>query len=270
MSRTGTQIGFRAYLKQLGLNKNRANECQRISAIPADKLPKAFAETAREGVLNTVPSMFLFARPFWKTKERHRRHDVIKAAAKAAGSSVPDAFGPFTVLYADPPTHFDTFTPGSFRGPQQHYPTLPWPDIESFTIYGKHVSEVAHKDAVLFLWSTTSNIPMALDVMEAWGFTFKASAAWDKDKIGTGLIFRNMHEVILFGDRGKMPGPVYVPPSLFRYPRGEHSAKPPEIRKEIERMYPDYDAATRLEIFSRDDAPGWTHFGFEAMREAAE
>jgi N6-adenosine-specific RNA methylase IME4 len=29
-------------------------------------------------------------------------------------------------------------------------------------------------------------------------------------------------------------------------------------------MYPDYDADTRLELFSRDSVPGWTHFGFEA------
>jgi N6-adenosine-specific RNA methylase IME4 len=36
-------------------------------------------------------------------------------------------------------------------------------------------------------------------------------------------------------------------------------------------MYPDYDADTRLELFSRDSVPGWTHFGFEAhTREAAE
>ena len=32
-------------------------------------------------------------------------------------------------------------------------------------------------------------------------------------------------------------------------------------------MYPDYDADTRLELFSRDSVPGWTHFGFEADAE---
>ena len=106
--------------------------------------------------------------------------------------------------------------------------------------------------------------------MDEWGFEFKASAVWDKAKQGTGFIFRNMHEVLLYGSRGKMPGPVYVPPSIFRYPRGVHSAKPPEIRSEIERMYPDYDANTRLELFSRSDVPGWTHFGYEAKQQAAE
>ncbi len=40
----------------------------------------------------------------------------------------------------------------------------------------------------------------------------------------------------LYGTRGNMPAPQYLPPSIFRYPRGEHSAKPPEIRAEIEKM----------------------------------
>jgi N6-adenosine-specific RNA methylase IME4 len=257
-----------AYLREIGLNKNRANECERISAIPGAKLQKAFEETAREGVLNTIESMFVFARPFWKIKVRSKRHQAIRDRAKEAAT--PEQFGPFSVIYADPPTHFETYTEGSYRGPNQHYPTMSWKEIEDFTVYGKRIEEIVHSDAVLFLWCTSSNIPFALDVMQAWGFQFKASAVWDKAKQGTGLIFRNMHELLFYGSRGDVPGPVYVPPSVFRYPRGAHSAKPPEIRAEIERMYPDYDANTRLELFSRDDIPGWTHFGFEARRHAAE
>jgi len=42
----------------------------------------------------------------------------------------------------------------------------------------------------------------------------------------------------VIGDRGKMPGPVYIPPSIFRYPRGRHSAKPREKNRanECERI----------------------------------
>jgi hypothetical protein len=223
------ETGFRAYLTQIGLQKDRANECERIAAIPESKLKKAFEERAREGVLNTIQSMFLFARPFWKVKVRSTRHRAIMDAAAEASS--PDKFGPFPLIYADPPTHFDVYSSeGSHRSSDQHYPTLSWEEIENFTIYGKRVEEIAHENAMLFLWTTSSNIPFALDVMRAWGFKFKTSAAWDKGVQGTGLIFRNMHEVLLYGDRGDVPGPVYLPPSLFRYPRGKHSAKPPEIR----------------------------------------
>jgi N6-adenosine-specific RNA methylase IME4 len=259
---------FRAYLREIGLNKNRANECERIAAIPEPKLRNAFEEKAREGVLNTVQSLFLFARPFWKMKVRATRHRKIRAAAVAA--SPPDKFGPFPLIYADPPTHFETFTEGNHRGAIQHYPTLTWPEIENFTIAGQRISEIAHANAMLFLWCTSSNIPFALAVMRAWGFEFKASAAWDKGVQGTGEVFRNQHELLFYGSRGDVPGPVYVPPSIFRLPRGKHSAKPPDIRTVIERMYPAYDADTRLELFARGNVPGWTTYGFEATQKAAE
>jgi N6-adenosine-specific RNA methylase IME4 len=268
MSRLGTS--FRAYLDEIGLNKNRANECERIGAIPDQKLPNAFAEAAKEGVLNTIDSMFRFARPFWKIKVRQKKHkkirDEAEAAAEEAAKGTAAPFGPFPLIYADPPTSFETYTEGSYRGPNQHYPTLSWDEIENFAIDGKRVSEIAHEDAMLFLWCTSSNIPFALRVMEAWGFDFKASAAWDKGVMGTGLIFRNVHELLFYGSRGNVPGPVSVSASVFRYPRGRHSAKPPEVRLEIERMYPNYDASTRLELFSRDNVAGWTHFGLRRRR----
>jgi len=125
-------------------------------------------------------------------------------------------------------------------------------------------------DAAMLMWCTSSNVELAIGVLRAWDFTFKSSAVWVKltpeGKIwsSTGLVFRNAHEVLLYGTRGKMPGPQYQPPSVFMYPRGKHSEKPPEIRAEIERMYPDFNAETRLELFSRSDVDGWSHWGFEA------
>jgi hypothetical protein len=58
--------------------------------------------------------MFTFARPFWKMKVRATRHRKIKAAA--VQNEPPNKFGPFVVLYADPPTYFETYTKGSYRG----------------------------------------------------------------------------------------------------------------------------------------------------------
>jgi len=50
-----------------------------------------------------------------------------------------------------------------------------------------------------------------------WGFEYKTQAIWDKEMIGLGLIFRNRHEVLLYGSRGNPPKPDYIPPSVFRY-----------------------------------------------------
>jgi hypothetical protein len=109
-------------------------------------------------------------------------------------------------------------------------------------------------------------------VLDAWGFEFKTSAVWVKDKIGTGYIFRNRHELLLYATRGNMPAPQYQPESVFTYPRGEHSAKPPEVRAEIGKMYPDFNDHTRAELFARvsETIPGWSCYGFEAFDQAAE
>ena len=144
-------------------------------------------------------------------------------------------------------------------------------EILDHCVDGTPVVGIAHKDAALFLWCTSSNIPRALEVMERWGFEFKSSVAWGKVKdgriqTGTGLVFRNAHEILLYGTRGKTPGPQYQPPSLFLCPRGKHSAKPEEVRKAIERMYPDFDEKSRLELFAREKVAGWTCWGNEIPR----
>jgi N6-adenosine-specific RNA methylase IME4 len=41
-------------------------------------------------------------------------------------------------------------------------------------------------DCVLFLWATIPMLPQALEVMAAWGFTYKSQFVWVKDKAGTG------------------------------------------------------------------------------------
>jgi N6-adenosine-specific RNA methylase IME4 len=34
-------------------------------------------------------------------------------------------------------------------------------------------------------------------------------------------------------------------------------------------MFPDFDSATRLELFARETLPGWTPYGYETDRDAA-
>src|SRR5262249_26746747 len=179
--------------------------------------------------------------------------------------------GPFPLIYADPPWQFEIYSEmGADRTPDQHYPTLTDQEIIDFKIGGLTVSQIAHDHAALVLWCTSSNIHRALDVMDGWDFEFKSSAVWIKDRSGLGLVFRNRHELLLYGTRGNMPGPQYQPSSVFEYPRGAHSAKPPEIRTEIEKMYPDFDASTRIELFARGKIDGWTTYGYEADNIAAE
>ena len=237
-------------------------EAQRVACLPQPELEKFCNRARKAGDPPTFDELLRYARPYWYQKSRRSKHQAIRDRAVMNRSIV----GPFPLIYADPPTKFETYSEkGLERTPDQHFETLTWDEIIDFMIDGKLVRDIAGARAALFLWCTSSNLHRALEVMEAWGFTFKASAVWVKDKTGLGLVFRNGHEVLLYGTRGDMPGPQYQPPSVFSYPVGDHSAKPPEIRKIIERMYPDFDSPeTRLELFARGDIPGWTTYGYEA------
>jgi N6-adenosine-specific RNA methylase IME4 len=228
----------------------RVIEAQRIGHLPDKELEKAFAAAHKANRPNTFSDLIVWARPWWYKASREAKHKVIRAAAAAI--TRPEARGPFPLIYADPPWKFATYSEkGLERTPDQKYPTLTDDEIEQYEVFGETVPAIAYKDAALLMWCTSSNIHRALSIMEAWGFTYKSQAIWaHTTKGGTlwpdmGLVFRNIHDVLLYGTRGNMPGPQYQPPSVFLLPRREHSANPPEIRGEIERMYPDFDAATR-------------------------
>jgi N6-adenosine-specific RNA methylase IME4 len=241
-------------------------QAQRLGSLPAAELDNAFNEARKDGRLLAFDELLRLAKPYWYKERRNQRHkDIARKAAKATSNG--GAKHQFALIYADPPWIFETYTPKgaeSHRMPDDHYPTLSDNEICAFTLGEKRVDQIIAKDAALFLWCTSSNILRAMKVLAEWGFTYKTSAIWDKEQIGTGHIFRNQHEVLLYGDRGNMPKPAKLFSSVFRYKRTKHSAKPPEIRKAIEEMYPHFDASTRAELFSRGENDGWSCFGFEA------
>ncbi|MYB32360.1 MAG: hypothetical protein F4Y20_07535, partial [Acidobacteria bacterium] len=47
---------------------------------------------------------------------------------------------------------------------------------------------------------------------------------------------------------------------LVRAERGSHSAKPEEVRRRIERMFPEQP---KIELFARREVAGWTAWGLE-------
>jgi N6-adenosine-specific RNA methylase IME4 len=250
-------------LDEAGIDKNLAKRARRLNSLSNEEF-EAMIENVRDDVRHSAERSAL------AKATRQEKHERIARGALAAVPVDLATFGPFPMIYADPPWKWGHFgekdqenEAGKERTPDQHYPTLTYDAIAAFSIQGKPIREIAHKDAVLMLWCTSANIPYALRVMRAWDFEYKSHAVWVKDRPGLGLIFRNQHELLLMGTRGNMPGPQYQPWSVFEYPRGPHSAKPAEIRAEIERMYPAFDGATRLELFARAQVPGWTTYGFE-------
>jgi N6-adenosine-specific RNA methylase IME4 len=237
---SATQTRFRDYLKQIALDKTIAHEAQRIAALPNDVLAKTFEQWRRRDDLLHYADLIEIARPYWTLEKRKETHRRIAARASTAKIAAPEQFGPFALIYADPPWLFETYSDMATRLADEHYPTLTDQEIIDFRIHDRSIPDISGENCALFLWCTSSNLERAFAVMRGWGFTYKSQAVWDKERTGTGLIFLNQHEVLLYGSKGSPPKPLYLPPSVFRYLRGEHSAKPPEIRTAIEQMYPAY------------------------------
>jgi N6-adenosine-specific RNA methylase IME4 len=164
----------------------------------------------------------------------------------------------YGVIYADPPWRFEPYSreTGMDRAADNHYQTMP---IEAI----KRLQAPAAGDCVLFLWATAPMLVEALDVMRAWGFTYKSQFVWVKHKAGTGYWARNRHELLLIGTRGDIPAPSPEKryDSVIEARAGRHSAKPFLVHEMIEDMFP---LLPRVEMFARATHTGWDAWGNEA------
>lgn len=176
----------------------------------------------------------------------------------------------YKTIYADPPWQFQNRTgkvaPEHKR--LRRYETMTLEEIQQLP-----VSEAADERSHLYLWVPNALLPDGLEVMRAWGFTYKTNLIWEKvrtdgqpDGRGVGFYFRNVTEILLFGIRGGnnrtlSPGRSQV--NLIRSMKREHSRKPDEIISVIEQCSP----APRLELFARGDRPGWDMWGNQATAD---
>ena len=169
--------------------------------------------------------------------------------------------GPFDIIYADPPWHYG----GAIFGPKFdvniYYPTMPLEEICAIP-----VETVCAENSLLFLWTTSPMVPSALKVGAAWGFEYSTFAfVWHKQRIGWGAYTLSSCEHVMVFRRGTIPSPrVGRERQFLSEDRTFHSAKPLEIRRRIERMYP---TQRKLELFARQPADGWTVWGNQANGE---
>jgi N6-adenosine-specific RNA methylase IME4 len=145
----------------------------------------------------------------------------------------------------------------------RRYRTMSMEDIMALPV-GRHARTPSH----LYLWCPNALLPWGLQIMQAWGFTYKTNIVWYKvrkdggpDGRGVGFYFRNVTELLLFGIKGKMrtlqPGRTQT--NIVTSRKQEHSRKPAHFYKIIEACSP----APYLELFARERIKGWTCWGDE-------
>jgi N6-adenosine-specific RNA methylase IME4 len=176
----------------------------------------------------------------------------------------------YEVIVADPPWRFRTWSEtNQAKAASRHYDLMMLDDIKALP-----VGQLAQGDCLLLLWCCAPMLPQALDVMKAWGFTYKSNTNWrkvtpaGKVRMGTGYWARTMHEQILIGSIGK-PRKFSAFPSVFDGLAREHSRKPDEFYKLVEKHTA---GLRRADVFARQSRPGWDCWGNESTKfdEAAE
>lgn len=182
----------------------------------------------------------------------------------------------WNVLYVDTPNEFKMKkTGGSFKsGSGQKYITMP---IQ--TICDLPVSDIAEKDAILFLWIQTAISAGNLNnygdrILDAWGFNkFRTKLYWDKLSIGMGANYRNQVEELWVATRGNVKAlHMTRQTNLIKHRRLPHSVKPDIFRKIVEDSTEKLFGTKRkmIELFKRDNpehqkmyAKKWDYFGSE-------
>lgn len=195
-------------------------------------------------------------KPATQKQLRERVREVKKANRIAATPELPD--GVYRVIYADPPWEYgDKRTNDEQSGSaESQYPTMPIDEICSMP-----VREIAAADSVLFLWATAPCLPEAMQVIEAWGFSYKAQFVWDKVKGFNGHYNDVRHELLLIATRGScVPDIETLDPSVIEAKRTKHSRKPDLFYELVERMYP-LGERTHVELFARRARNGWQSWG---------
>jgi N6-adenosine-specific RNA methylase IME4 len=175
----------------------------------------------------------------------------------------------YATILADPPWQFSNRT-GKMA--PEHKRLLRYPTMELEEIMELPVSRFCAARCHLYLWIPNALLPLGLDVLKRWGFTYKTNIVWYKirkdggpDGRGVGFYFRNVTELILLGIRGSMrtltPGRSQT--NIITTRKREHSRKPDEIYDIIESCSP----GPYLELFARFKRKGWSQWGNEDVED---
>ena len=170
----------------------------------------------------------------------------------------------YNIIYADPPWSYQN---GGVPqgGVNAQYKTMKLQDIKDLPI-----DEISEDISVLFMWATFPQLQEALEVIKAWGFTYKTLGfSWIKTNknngepfFGIGYYAKSNCEVCLMATKGKAHSLVKSNKvsSVLIHKRTKHSKKPDIVAEKIVELFGDIP---RIELFARDKKEGWDVFGNE-------
>lgn len=194
--------------------------------------------------------------------------------------------GRYDIVYADPPwPYYGSTTKNAAAG--KHYDLMSAEEINAMPVRhlfrGGRGRGSTGGGGALFLWATCPKLHLAVDAIRAWGLHYRGVAfVWTKTRKGAGsgigavigaqgvppTATKPTAELCLLATLAPTGRPFPLLDAAVRQdvfaPRGRHSAKPPEVRDRILRLYGD---RPRIELFARESVVGWDRWGLEAPGE---
>jgi N6-adenosine-specific RNA methylase IME4 len=256
----GARVDGKPTLSQAGINKNLAHDARTLRALSEERFEETIND-ARDRVMRASRNA---VREVQIAQEREQYRARTERGATVADLEALVSVGKrFGVVYADPAWPFDAYSgKGKQRSAERHY------DTESIErTQALPVQALAADDCALLLWAVWPRLDDALDVIRAWGFAYQTCGfLWVKQNpsgeglyMGMGYHTRANSEPCLLATRGSPRRLANDVRQVVLDPVAQHSAKPEEVARRIERLY----GGPYLELFARRPREGWTTWGNE-------
>jgi N6-adenosine-specific RNA methylase IME4 len=233
-------------LKDLGIQKHQSSRWQKIANIEEDKFEELINETKQEEKELTESMLLKEA----KNIKREKEINNIKEKIKNENIKVKNKYD---CVILDPPWYYgNKWDANSMRG------VTPYPTQSIDEIYNT-CKDFFKKDCVLWLWTTHRFIWDAKELINMWGFEYKACGVWDKGKIGIGKWLRMQCEFFLLAIKGQ---PLYNNTKyrdIIKEDRREHSREPEFFYN----MVKDVCFGEIFEYYSRENRNGINNIGYE-------
>jgi N6-adenosine-specific RNA methylase IME4 len=265
--KTGSQVAT-PKLVDLGITKTQSSRWQRLAALDSESFEEK-VETASKRAYDSMTYRFLKAEKIKRAKEQHAK--VIEHGCAVADLAALASSGKhFSVIYADPPWPWQTWggdTGKIHSAVDTHYATSPIAEIMKLP-----VAALAAEDCALFLWCTGPHIAIGshVEIIRSWGFKpstiafdwIKQTPSGDGLHTGMGYWTRSNAEQCFIATKGSPSRLVTDVHQVVLASIGEHSAKPEEVRRRVERLFP----GPYLELYGRKPVAGWIVWGNEVAR----
>jgi N6-adenosine-specific RNA methylase IME4 len=144
--------------------------------------------------------------------------------------------------------------------------SLPYRTMTLAEIGALPVTDLAEKDAHLYVWTVNRHLEATFGIVRAWGFRPSTLLTWCKAPMGLGMggAFTQTTEYVIFARRGSLKHTVRQDSTWWQWKRGQHSAKPEAFLDLVEQVSP----APRLELFARRARFGWDYWGDQSLGTA--